>query len=125
MSVFYQSYGTAKAYTTPSLGPKHIQRFDTEIWVPARMQTGMRCLEIGCGTGLFTSWLAETGARIEAMDLSADLIDIARSRGMDPARVRCECKPGYTRDNSSAPGELAGCVLVISLSNALPVELLV
>jgi hypothetical protein len=41
------------------------------------------------------------------------------------SEVRCECKPGYTRDNSSAPGELAGCVLVISLSNALPVELLV
>jgi 2-polyprenyl-3-methyl-5-hydroxy-6-metoxy-1,4-benzoquinol methylase len=60
-------------------------------------QSGMtaetNALEIGCGTGLFTSWLAETGARIDAMDLSADLIDIARSRGMDPARVRCECKP--------------------------------
>lgn len=61
MSVFYQSYGTSKAYTTPSLGPKHIQRFDTEIWVPARMQTGMRCLEIGCGTGHFLSYLQHKG----------------------------------------------------------------
>jgi len=38
----------------------------------------MRALEIGCGTGLFTSKFAATGASITAVDLSSELIERAR-----------------------------------------------
>ena len=49
---------------------------------------GVRLLEIGCGTGLFTAKFAASGARIVAVDLSADLLDIARARGLPSERVQ-------------------------------------
>jgi 2-polyprenyl-3-methyl-5-hydroxy-6-metoxy-1,4-benzoquinol methylase len=39
-------------------------------------------LEIGCGTGLFTERFAATGARLTAVDISPDLLDLARRRGL-------------------------------------------
>jgi 2-polyprenyl-3-methyl-5-hydroxy-6-metoxy-1,4-benzoquinol methylase len=49
---------------------------------------GSKVLEIGCGTGLFTEMLAATGAQIVAVDISPDLIEQARQRGLPPDRVR-------------------------------------
>ena len=39
---------------------------------------GMRVLELGCGTGYFTQELARTGADIVAVDVSPELLEIAR-----------------------------------------------
>jgi len=39
---------------------------------------GVRVLECGCGTGIFTRELAKTGADITAVDISADLLSEAR-----------------------------------------------
>lgn len=39
-----------------------------------RLAPGRKALEIGCGTGVFTSLVARTGARITAIDLSPDLL---------------------------------------------------
>jgi len=41
---------------------------------------GKRVLEIGCGTGIFTQYFMETGARVIAMDISQDLLSIAQKR---------------------------------------------
>lgn len=46
----------------------------------ARLGPGVTALEIGCGTGLFTQRFSESGARIIAVDLSPELLDIARER---------------------------------------------
>jgi 2-polyprenyl-3-methyl-5-hydroxy-6-metoxy-1,4-benzoquinol methylase len=46
-----------------------------------------RALEIGCGTGLFTEFFAASGATIVAVDISEALLERARARGLDPARV--------------------------------------
>ncbi len=54
----YDSYAAFKNYTTPSLGPKHIRRFDREIWEPGGFRVDHAVLEIGCGTGLFLAYLA-------------------------------------------------------------------
>lgn len=43
----------------------------------AQLAPGVRALEIGCGTGLFTRLFAKSGAQILAVDISADLIDLA------------------------------------------------
>lgn len=45
-----------------------------------------RILEIGCGTGLFTEMFAQSGAEIIALDLSPELVAIARNRNL--SRVR-------------------------------------
>jgi len=53
----------------------------------AGLKPGIRALEIGCGTGLFTEYFAKTGAEIVAVDISADLLDMARQRNL-PSMVR-------------------------------------
>ncbi len=39
---------------------------------------GKKILEIGCGTGEFTKRIAQTGADVTAVDISPDLLEIAR-----------------------------------------------
>ena len=53
----------------------------------ARITSGARVLEIGCGVGMFTEMFAETGAQIVAVDISPDLLAIARMRGLPKVRV--------------------------------------
>ena len=54
----------------------------------AELGPGMKALEIGCGTGLFTRMFAESGAEIVAVDISGELLEEARKRGLPPDRVR-------------------------------------
>lgn len=44
---------------------------------------GKKVLEIGCGTGEFTKRIAQTGADITAVDISPDLLEIARETTQD------------------------------------------
>ncbi|MBF0504272.1 MAG: methyltransferase domain-containing protein [Candidatus Omnitrophica bacterium] len=44
----------------------------------SHIHPGMKVLEIGCGTGYFTKELAKTGAAIVAIDISSDLLAVAR-----------------------------------------------
>lgn len=44
----------------------------------AGLITGTKVLEIGCGTGEFTKRIARTGADITAVDISPDLLEIAK-----------------------------------------------
>ena len=48
----------------------------------AAVSEGMRVLEIGCGTGLFTSMFAKTGARIVSIDVSPALLEKAIARDL-------------------------------------------
>jgi 2-polyprenyl-3-methyl-5-hydroxy-6-metoxy-1,4-benzoquinol methylase len=52
------------------------------------LRAGIRVLEVGCGTGLFTAMLAESGAEILAIDISPDLLAQAQARGLPAACVR-------------------------------------
>ena len=45
---------------------------------------GKKALEIGCGTGIFTHLTAESGADITAIDLSPELVELARGGGAVP-----------------------------------------
>jgi SAM-dependent methyltransferase len=53
----------------------------------ARLTPDLQALEIGCGTGLFTKMFAATGAHILAVDISAELLEKARSRNLPADRV--------------------------------------
>jgi len=44
------------------------------------LRAGVRALEVGCGTGLFTSLVAASGADITAVDISPELLAQARAR---------------------------------------------
>lgn len=59
----------------------------------ARLGPGTRALEIGCGTGLFTEFFARSGACITAVDISPELLEEARKKGLPGDRVRFVEKP--------------------------------
>lgn len=52
-----------------------------------RCGPGVLALEVGCGTGLFTELVSQSGCRIVANDVSPDLLRIAAKRGLDSSRV--------------------------------------
>ena len=51
------------------------------------LKPGQNVLEIGCGTGGFTEIFAQTGARITAVDISPDLLALARARNLPAGNV--------------------------------------
>src|SRR3989441_8186661 len=42
-----------------------------------------RCLDVGCGTGLSTAAVAELGWSAVGVDLSEDMLEVARGRGLE------------------------------------------
>ncbi len=53
----------------------------------AELSQGMRVLEVGCGTGLFTEHFSRSGAHILAVDISPELLEIAKQRGLNSELV--------------------------------------
>jgi 2-polyprenyl-3-methyl-5-hydroxy-6-metoxy-1,4-benzoquinol methylase len=53
----------------------------------SRLGSGMRALEVGCGTGMFTEMFAKSGAKIIAVDISSDLLKKAQARNLPSDRV--------------------------------------
>ena len=72
---------------TPA-GRLRAERRAGQIAEGAGLGPGLRALEVGCGTGLFTQLLAASGAQILAVDISADLLERARERGLPAGQVR-------------------------------------
>lgn len=60
---FYASYEGFKSYTVPTLKDKQARLFDRQFWQPADCDSGMSMLELGCGTGLFLSYLEQKGVQ--------------------------------------------------------------
>jgi SAM-dependent methyltransferase len=57
----------------------------------AGLRPAMSVLEIGCGTGLFTEIFSKSGATILAVDISSELLEQARARGLPTDRVEFHC----------------------------------
>ncbi len=64
---------------TPA-GQRRARRRADLIARGAKLAPGLRVLEIGCGTGMFTEMFAQTGARVDALDISPELIELAKRR---------------------------------------------
>lgn len=60
----------------------------------SHLRPEMTVLELGCGTGYFTSELVRSGAEIVAIDVSPDLLQIARAQHSAP-NVRYELQNAY------------------------------
>lgn len=80
---FYAVYSRYKNYVTPVVRPKHVRRWDREVWRPAGFHAGMSVLEVGCGTGPFLAYLHAKGLTdIVGVDHDPALADVV------PAAVR-------------------------------------
>ena len=75
---------------TPA-GQRRAERRADLVATAAELGPGVRALEVGCGTGLFTALFAQTGAKIVAVDISPQLLEKAKARGLPADRVQFMC----------------------------------
>ncbi len=74
-------------------GMRRAERRAGLIAANAFLSPGKYALEIGCGTGVFTVMFARTGVRIMAVDISGDLLELARAKAMPSDQVSfLECR---------------------------------
>ena len=72
---------------TPA-GQIRAQRRTDMIARGAGLKPGLRIVEVGCGTGLFTEPLTKLGVHVTAVELSPELLELARGRsGIDSSLV--------------------------------------
>jgi len=69
--------------------------------IGGHLKPGMTILELGCGTGSFTGELARSGADVIAIDVSPELLEIARANWSAP-NVRYEIQNAYALTYSDA-----------------------
>ena len=86
--------------------------------VPSRCRAA---LEIGCGTGAFSRLLAQRSQRVIALDLSAQMIRIAKERSTDYPNIAFEVADAMTREFSD---EEFDCVVSIATLHHLPAEMM-
>lgn len=77
---------------TPA-GQERLRRRAELIADASALTRSMHVLEVGCGTGLFTERFAATGCQLTAVDLSPDLLEIARNRVKHRDNVNFELRP--------------------------------
>lgn len=66
------------------------QRDAVWSWLDPFIEPGDEILDLGCGTGEDAVHLQNLGARVFAVDASAQMVRIARSRGVDARQLRIE-----------------------------------
>ena len=86
--------------------------------VPAGCKTA---LEIGCGSGAFSRLLAERSEQVVALDLSPQMIRIAKERSKQYPNINFEVADAITRE---FPDEEFDCIVSIATLHHLPLEIM-
>lgn len=84
--------------------------------VPQHIETA---LEIGCGTGGFSRLLAQRADHVLALDLSPQMIRIARERSADYPNIEYERANAEVRE---LPESAFDCIATIATMHHLPLE---
>jgi 2-polyprenyl-3-methyl-5-hydroxy-6-metoxy-1,4-benzoquinol methylase len=84
----------------------------------SHLEPGMNVLELGCGTGYFTRELALSGADVIAIDVSPDLLEIARAN-CSASNVRFQIRNAYAL---SYPDAMFDSVVGSSVLHHLEIE---
>lgn len=76
--------------------PAGIERFKRRVNMLSQdIHEGMNVLEIGCGTGLFTHEFVKTDAHITAIDISPDLLELAKERTPENPKLQFRLENAY------------------------------
>jgi SAM-dependent methyltransferase len=90
---FLAEHGAAEIWNWES--PAGKLRWARRVKMLSRhLRPGMSVLELGCGTGYFTRELARSGADVVAIDVSPELLEIAKANCSAP-NVRYEIQNAY------------------------------
>ena len=76
-----------------------------------------QALEVGCGTGAFSRQLAERAQQVIALDLSAEMIRVARARSAHLQNIEYRCADVMAGE---LPSESFDCVATIATLHHLP-----
>ncbi|PWB60704.1 MAG: class I SAM-dependent methyltransferase, partial [Betaproteobacteria bacterium] len=83
------------------------ERQDELAWLRGRLPAlfeGRRVLEVACGTGYWTQFIAQKAARVTACDINEAVLEIAREKPLPPGRVT------FAKADAFSPGGLCeGC----------------
>ena len=74
-------------------------------------------VELGCGTGRFTRAYARRCRSVDALDLSAAMVEVARDRLADLPQVRVQLADAAATE---LPAGSADCVVVLNLLYIVP-----
>ena len=77
--------GTYDDVATSELG--RVLRDRVHAALAPHVGSGVRMLDLGCGTGIDAAWAADRGAIVTAVDASDGMVEQARDRVGDRARV--------------------------------------
>jgi tRNA (cmo5U34)-methyltransferase len=107
---FAQEYDAQREYVIPDLR----QYYGTAVWAMEAAAPEPAILDIGAGTGLLSAFLLEKfpGARLTLMDISENMLDLARKRFAtrpDTKYVVCD----YSRSDLGGPYDLVCSALSI------------
>jgi ubiquinone/menaquinone biosynthesis C-methylase UbiE len=94
-SKYHQKYGLDSP-----INQMKIKRKADLIAMFTDMHNDKKVLEIGCGTGLFTQYLAETKAHITAIDVSPEMMQMAINRNLKDVKyfLMDGCNISYPKD---------------------------
>ena len=76
------------------LAEESYERIISTLFQGIRLEPGMTCVDLGCGTGAFTRRLSRLGLRLTGVDISPRSIERARTIGEGPEYVVgdiCDC----------------------------------
>lgn len=79
-----QTYYAARALEYDAIYRKPERQADLraiEVWLVPRFE-GVRVLEVACGTGYWTQFLARSAASVLALDIAPETLQVARARGL-------------------------------------------
>ena len=76
-----------------------------ERWLPTRFE-GRRVLELACGTGWWTRFIAPVAAQVVAVDAAPETLEIARRR-LEGLRVELRVGDAYDPPRSAPPCDAA------------------
>jgi ubiquinone/menaquinone biosynthesis C-methylase UbiE len=99
----------AKGYDENSIHRTTANQFTTYLGQVIGFRPGMRALDVGCGTGLVGEWLKPKVAWLEGVDLSNEMIDQARAKGIFDTLSVEEATAALARSERGAQYDLILC----------------